>query len=99
MAKKVIDIDHPKVRAFVEANTEVFRLAMNGMVEAAQDPEADVEQNIALLVRATVAYASGICKTFHISPEAFAELMHFFDDVKIAAPDHHRIRIPKGEIN
>lgn len=90
-----VDIDSPKIRAFVLANTEVFRLAMNGLVEAAQDPEATQEENIALLLRATVAFAAGITKQFGISPEEFADLLHFFDEVKIATPE--RIRIPKGK--
>lgn len=93
--KTEIDIDSPKVRAFVQANTDVFRLAMNGMVEAAQDPKADRDENVALLLRATIAYAAGVCKTFGIEPEQFARLMHFFDEVKIAAPNHTRVRFQK----
>ena len=90
-----VNFDSPKIRAFVQANTEIFRLAMNGMVEAAQDPEATQEENIALLLRATVAYAHGVCKTFGIEPEDFANLMRFFDEVKIAAPNHTRVRFQK----
>lgn len=96
MRRAIVDIDSPSIRAFVTANTEVFKLAMNGMVEAAQNPEASQDENIALLLRATCAFASGICKQFNIKPEDFAELMHFFDDVKIAAPEHTRIKFPKN---
>lgn len=79
-----INIDSPEIRAFVAANQDVFRAAMNGLVEAAQNPEASSkEENIGCLLRATVAFAYGVCKTFSITPEAFAELMHFFDDAKI----------------
>lgn len=95
MRRAIVDIDSPHVRAFVLRNTEVFKLAMNGMVEAAQDPEATQEENIALLLRATTAFTAGIIKQFGISPEEFADLLHFFDEVKIAAPP--RVRIPKGK--
>lgn len=95
MKRAIVDIDSPHVRAFVLRNTEVFKLAMNGMVEAAQDPEATQEQNIALLLRATTAFCAGIIKQFGISPEEFADLLHFFDEVKIAVPP--RVKIPKGK--
>lgn len=95
-----INIDTPEVRDFVQRNTEVFRLAMNGMVEAAQNPEAkSEEENIALLLRATVAFAHGVCRTFNISPEDFANLMHFFDEVKIMAPKHTRVRFSKDRLS
>src|SRR5262245_23496880 len=98
MKRIEVDIDSPKVRAFVQANAEVFRLAMTGIVEAAQDPEATQEENVALLMRATVAFAAGICKQFHISPDDFADLMRFFDEIKIVQPDSHRVRIPKDKL-
>lgn len=85
MLRKVdIDINSPRVRELVKQNTAVFQQCMNGMVEACQIPEATKDENVALVLRSAVAYASGICKTFNVRPEAFAELMHLFDDVKIA---------------
>ena len=95
MRRATIDIDSPKVRAFVLQNSEVFKLAMNGMVEAAQDPTASTEENIALLLRATTAFTAGIIKQFGITPEEFADLLHFFDEVKVTLPP--RIRVPKGK--
>jgi hypothetical protein len=36
-----------------------------------------------LLLRGAAAYASGICRTFNVRPETFAEMMKLFEDRKI----------------
>lgn len=78
-----VDIDSPRVREFVKQNTEVFKAAMNGMVAACEMPDASKEELSGLILRSAVAYACGICDTYNVSPETFARLMHFFDEVKI----------------
>lgn len=91
-----VDINSAAVQAAVKEHGEIFARAMSGMVEACQLPGADQELNVALILRSAVAYASGICKTFHVRPEQFSELMHQFGDFKIEiVPTSHRVRIPK----
>jgi hypothetical protein len=83
MKKFDVDIDSPRVRELVTENAAVFTQAMNAMVGASQLPTATEEENVALLLRGTVAYAAGICKTFNVKPETFADMMHLFEDAKI----------------
>jgi hypothetical protein len=53
------------------------------MFGASQLPTATEEENAALLLRGAAAYASGICRTFNVRPETFAEMMKLFEDRKI----------------
>jgi hypothetical protein len=80
MMRFEIDIDSPRVRELVTENAAVFQQSMNAMFGASQLPGATQEENIALLLRGAVAYAAGICKTFHVKPETFAEMMHLFEE-------------------
>ncbi len=86
------DIDSPRVRELVMENAAVFQQSMNAMFGASQLPTATEEENAALLLRGAAAYAAGICKSFHVSPETFAEMMRLFEDRKINIADIKKLK-------
>lgn len=90
-----VDINAPRVREIVKQNAPIFKAAMDGLIEACQIPGATEEENVALVLRSAVAYASGVCKTFHVSPDQFKELMYLFNDARITDHRFNRVRIPK----
>lgn len=87
MKKSVeLDINSERIQEIVREHGAVLIKSMDGMAAACQIPGITEEERASLLFRSAAAYAHGICKNFNVSPEAFAELIYIFGDVKITIP-------------